>query len=251
MGEPKTWSRTPTRSKDERNVIAGRIVDGGERSVDVQRELGLSRATLSNWVVSLRKDRARGKGPSTVQLAMIGRKLQNEAEAAAETNGSEPEGQGDEPASSYVADVDNVMATIKDVAERNAEPLVPAPDEPEAVDPAAQLADAERACVAYIEYATRPKPKRTIEQVRTALTTMIELSANQTGVQWLATVQGRIDLERDLAAHERWSPEKVRELQEGFVAHGRDWCLRRGFSPQALIEVGVPRSMLRRAKIVS
>lgn len=247
MGEP-TWSRTPTRSKDERNVIAGRVVDGGERSVDVQKELGLSRATLSNWVVSLRKDRARDRGPSVAQLAVIGQRLRNEAEAA--TNGSE--GQGDEPETpSHEPDAVSVTQTITDATEANSAPLVPAPDDAEAVDAEARLRDADGACVAYIEYAARPKPKHTIEQVRAALASMIELSRNQTGVALLATVQGRIDLERELAEHERWSLDKVKELRDGFAAHGRDWCSRRGFSYEALGEVGVPRAMLRKAKIVS
>lgn len=242
MGD-EMWSRQASLTKDERNVIAGRIVDGGERPVAVQKELGLKRSTVSNWVVALRKDRANGKGPSPAQLAMIARRLRNEA--AAETNGSEPEGQGGEVESSPEPDV------IEVAPDANSQPLVPAPDDAEVVDPEARLRDIEAACVAYIEYATRPKLKRSVEQVRSALSTMIELSANQAGVAKLATVQGRIDLERELAEHERWSPDKVKDLQEGFAVHGRDWCARRGFSIEALTEVGVPRSMLRRAKIVS
>lgn len=250
MGESKTWSRRAALSKDERNVIAGRVLDGGERAVDVYKELGLTRSTLSNYVVSLRNARSRGKGPSPTQLAVIARRLMNEAAVETngsepETNGSEPEGQGGEVESSPEPDV------IEVAPEANSQPLVPVPDDAEAVDPEARLRDIEAACVAYIEYATRPKLKRSVEQVRSALSTMIELSINQTGVAKLATVQGRIDLERELAEHERWSPDKVRDLQEGFAAHGRDWCARRGFSIEALIEVGVPRSMLRRAKIVS
>lgn len=108
-----------------------------------------------------------------------------------------------------------------------------------------------RAIRRYLDALAKQRPRRgrrrTAESADRQLRETVDQLANARSLARVELLQRRIDLEAEIASLGQDGGRDLSELEAGFVAAAKSYSERKGITPQAWIQGGVPRSVLRQA----
>jgi hypothetical protein len=112
-----------------------------------------------------------------------------------------------------------------------------------------------RAIRRYLDALARQKPRRgrrrTVESANRQLRETVDQLATARSLVRVELLQRRIDLEAEIAALGQGAGSDLSELEAGFVAAAKAYSERKGITPEAWVQGGVPRSVLRQAGLTS
>jgi hypothetical protein len=112
-----------------------------------------------------------------------------------------------------------------------------------------------RAIRRYLDALARQKPRRgrrrTVESANRQLRETVDQLTNARSLARVELLQRRIDLEAEIASLGQGGASDLSELEAGFVAAAKEYSERKGITPQAWLQGGVPRSVLRQAGLTS
>jgi hypothetical protein len=112
-----------------------------------------------------------------------------------------------------------------------------------------------RAIRRYLDALARQKPRRgrrrTVESANRQLRETVDQLATARSLARVELLQRRIDLEAEIAALGQGGGSDLSELEAGFVAAAKTYSERKGITPQAWLQGGVPRSVLRQAGLTT
>jgi hypothetical protein len=108
-----------------------------------------------------------------------------------------------------------------------------------------------RAIRRYLDALAKQRPRRgrrrTAESANRQLRETVDQLASARSLARVELLQRRIDLEAEIVSLSQDGGSDLSELEAGFVAAAKSYSERKGITPQAWLQGGVPRSVLRQA----